>query len=92
MTSQSDKPTQDLDETVKRIRELNEQVLETGRQAGLGFLDAYEQSVQMFADLQLRAAEGTDALWITELVKAQADFTREMTRLSVAAARQSLQK
>jgi hypothetical protein len=92
MTSQSENPTQDVTEAIERIRELNEQVLEAGRQVGLGFLDAYEQSVQTFADLQSRAGEGANVGWITELAKAQADFTREVTRLWADAARQSLQR
>jgi hypothetical protein len=92
MSPQSDDPTQDVSAAIERIRELNEQVLEAGRQVGLGFLDAYEQSLQTFADLQSQAGEGANAGWITELAKAQADFTRHVTRLWADAARQSLQR
>jgi hypothetical protein len=92
MSSQSDNPTQDVTAAIERIRELNEQILETGRQVGLGFLAAYEESVQTFADLQSQAGEGANARWITELAKAQADFTHEVTRLWADAARQSLQR
>ena len=78
---------QQTDEAVERIRALNEQVLTSGRELGQGFLDAYEQSMRSYADFQQRAAEGTDTTWIAQMAKTQADFTRDMTKLSTDAAR-----
>jgi hypothetical protein len=76
-----------VDESIERIRELNEQVLEAGRVWGQGFLDAYEQSMRSFADLQERTGEGSNIQWFTEVAKAQAEFTRQVTKVSAEVAR-----
>ena len=78
------------DEAIERIRALNEQLLEVGREWGQGYLDAYEQWLQTFADLQERSAEGTDVQWLSQIAKAQADYTREIARFSTDAARRFL--
>jgi hypothetical protein len=90
MASSTSKSSQPVDETVERIRALNEQVLESGRQLGQGFLDAYEQTMRTFADFQQRSAEGTDTQWLSPIAKAQADFTREVTQYTADAARKLL--
>ena len=51
MTTQT-KSTTEAEATANRIRDLNEQVLEVGRNAGVSFLDVYEKSVKTFADYQ----------------------------------------
>jgi hypothetical protein len=79
-----------VEETIERIRALNEQVLDGGREWGQGFLDAYEQSMRTFADIHERAGQGTDLEWIAEVAKAQADFARAVTKYSTEAARRVL--
>jgi hypothetical protein len=81
MTSRTDKTAEQTEQAVERIRELNEQILQAGRQWGIGFLDAYEQSLRSFAEFQE---------WVARLVQAQADFAREVARLSTAGARDLL--
>ena len=68
-TGAADKAKQQTDETLERIRALNEQVLQAGRDLGQGYLDAYEQTMRSFADFQERTAQGTDlrAGEVTEL-------------------------
>ena len=78
------------DETIERIRELNEQILEAGKQWGQSFLDAYEQSMRTFADFTLKTGQSTDVEWISHVAKAQADFTREVTRQATEAARRMI--
>jgi hypothetical protein len=90
MPTQTDKAKQQADETIERIRSLNEQVLQAGRELGQGFLDAYEQTMRTFADFQQRSAEGTDMQWLSQIAKAQADFTRDVTKYSADAARRFL--
>ena len=86
-----DQVKQQTEEAIERIRELNEQVLQAGREWGLGFLDAYEQSMRTFAEFQDKAAESVgDVEWISQVVKAQADFTREITKLTTQTARRLL--
>ena len=78
------------EEHIERIRALNEQILEAGKQWGESFLDAYEQSMQTFADFTAKSGERTDIEWISHIAKAQADFTREVTRQATEAARRAL--
>jgi hypothetical protein len=85
-------PKQQVEDAVERIRALNEQVLTAGRELGQSFLDAYEQSMRTFAEFQERSAEGTDLDWVVRIAKAQADFTREVTKSSAEAARRMLQQ
>jgi hypothetical protein len=86
-----DQVKQQADEAIERIRELNEQILQGSRQWGLGFLEAYEQNMRTFADYQDKAAESVgDVEWISQVVKAQADFTREIAKLTTQTARKLL--
>jgi len=86
-----DQVKEQTDEAIERIRELNEQVLQSGREWGLGFLDAYEQSMRTYAEFQDKAAASVgDVEWISQVVKAQADFTRDMTKLTTQTARRLL--
>lgn len=88
-TSGADKAKQQTDETLERIRALNEQVLQAGRDLGQGYLDAYEQTMRSFADFQERTTQGSDLQWLTQIAKAQADFTRQVTKYSTDAARKA---
>jgi hypothetical protein len=90
MATGTDKEKRQAEEAVERIRALNEQILASGKEWGQGFLDAYEESIRAFADFQERAAEGTDVASLSRIAKAQADFTREVTKISTGAARQML--
>src|SRR5881227_446453 len=90
MASKSAKTAGSADENIERIRQLNEQILEAGKQWGQGFLDAYEQSMRTFADLATKTGQSTDVEWISHVAKAQADFTREVTREATEAARRML--
>ena len=87
MATGTDEAKRQAEDAAERIRALNEQILSSSKEWGGGFLDAYEQSIQTFADFQERAAEGTDVSSLTAIAKAQADFTREITKISADAAR-----
>ena len=78
------------DEAVERIRALNEQMLQAGREWGQSYLDAYEQWMRIFAELQERTGEGADVRWLAQIAKAQADYTRQITKFSADAARRFL--
>jgi hypothetical protein len=90
MATDADKAKREAEDAIERIRALNEQILSSGKEWGQGFLDAYEQSMRTFADFQERAAEGTDVASLSRIAKAQADFTREITKISTDAARRML--
>jgi hypothetical protein len=77
----------DIDQATQRIRDLNEQVLDFGRKAGTGFLEAYEKNLQTFADYQDKVADQSKVDWIANVARAQANFTREITRVYTSTAR-----
>ena len=86
------KAERDPEQVAARIREINEQVLEIGRKAGLEFLDAYEQMLRNFADYQDKVADASQVDWITNLTRAQANFTREVSGAYAKAARDALRR
>ena len=67
---------------VERIRELNEQILESARKAGEQYLEVYERTLESIAEGQERFAKGVGVEWISAVVDAQARFTRELLKLS----------
>jgi hypothetical protein len=79
-----------VEETLQRIRDLNERILEGGKQAGGAYLDAYEQALKSIADYQEQFAKQSDIEWVSSIVDAQARFTRELTNLLVSAGRDAL--
>ena len=82
--------TAETEAAAERIRELNEQVLDFGRKVGLQYLEAYEANVQTFADYQDKFAETTPVEWLATATRAQANFTREITKVYGASAREAL--
>jgi hypothetical protein len=84
--------TDQVENVVAQIRELNEQVLARGRELGLGFLSAYEQTVRAVADLETKAAESAQVDWIADIARAQAEFLRKVTDTYVAATRDLLER
>jgi DNA-binding ferritin-like protein len=82
--------TEAVEQTVERVRELNERILETGKKAGGAYLDAYEKALQSIADYQEQVAKQTDVEWVSTIVDAQARFTRELTKLFVSTGRDLL--
>ena len=78
--------------TTERIRDLNERILDAGKQAGGAYLDAYETTLESIADYQENVAKQTDVEWISTVVDAQARFTRELTKLYVHTGRELLKK
>jgi hypothetical protein len=58
--------------------------------AGTGFIDAYEQTLQTVADYQDKVADQTKVDWIAGIARAQANFTREISRVYASTARDVL--
>jgi hypothetical protein len=88
--AQDSKGTADVEATAERIRQLNEEILSFGKQAGASFLDAYETTLKTFAEYQDKVADASQVDWVASIARAQANFTREMTDLYTAAARDML--
>jgi hypothetical protein len=84
--------TRDAEQVMASIRELNEQILEAGRSAGLEFLDAYERTLRTFADYQDKLVDASQSDWLTQMMKAQANFTRDVVSAVSEASRSTLKK
>jgi hypothetical protein len=89
-TATQTKASKETEAAAERIRELNEQVLDFGRKAGVQFLDAYESTLKTFADYQDKVADQSQIEWVASIARAQADFTREVTRVYTSSARDLL--
>jgi hypothetical protein len=70
---------QDADETVKRVKELSDRMIELTRKNGLAWIEAYERVLKEMLQLQERAAAATQIEWINALATTNADFMREMS-------------
>ena len=60
------------------------------RTAGNGLIDAYERTLQTVADYQDKVADQTKVDWIADITRAQASFTREISRVYASTARDVL--
>ena len=89
-TTTQGKTTKDIDAAAERIRELNEQILDFGRKAGVQFLDAYESTLKTFADYQDKVADQSQVEWVASIARAQANFTREVSAAYAESARELL--
>jgi hypothetical protein len=58
--------------------------------AGNGLIDAYERTLQTVADYQDKVADQTKVDWIADITRAQANFTREISRVYASTARDVL--
>jgi len=93
MATQTQTKTQaekDIDQATKRVRDLNEQVLDLGRNAGTGFLEAYEKNLETYATYQDKVADQTKVDWLASIARAQANFTRDISRVYTKTAREVL--
>jgi Phasin protein len=78
------------EDAVERIRELNERIVKAGRDAGQQYLDAYEKTLESIASAQERLGKESDVAWLSSVVEAQANFTRELARMYVSMGRELL--
>jgi hypothetical protein len=69
-----------------------QQVLAVSRSASLNLVEAYERGASNYAAYGERVADSTPVGWVSDLVRAQATFTREVARISAANARQLLDR
>ncbi len=91
MAKRASRPTDhDADAAARRIRELNEQILDLSRRAGLRSLDLYERTLKSVADVQQSVGEASQLQWFGAIATAQANFTREFAESYAATAREFL--
>ena len=68
-----------LDNTVGRIRELNEKLVQLAQQQGQVTLDTYEKALQSLIDFEKAAASASQFDWVTALANTHAKFVQDIT-------------
>jgi hypothetical protein len=89
-TTQTKRTNAPFDAAFDRANDAGEQFASHARKAGHAYLDTYEKAVDRAIDLELKFANATQQEWLTSLVEAQADFTRELTSSYTSTARSLL--
>lgn len=79
-----------LEAVAKRLRKLNERIIEAGREAGETTLSSYEKALKTIAGTLERGPGRSDVEWISNLATAQAKFIRDLTTSWTSAARKAL--
>jgi hypothetical protein len=83
-------PEARVEAAANRVRKLNEQIIETGKQAGETTLTSYEKFLKSIASSLERGPGKSDVEWISSLATAQAKFIRDVTTSFTKAARKRL--
>jgi hypothetical protein len=68
-----------LDDTISRIRELNEKLVQLAKQQGRVTLDTYEKALQSLIDFELAAASASQFDWVSALANTHAKFVQDIT-------------
>jgi hypothetical protein len=80
----------DIEETVRRIKDMSDQAIEASKQNGRAWLDAYEKMLEAFLRLQRQTAQSGQVEWVTNLANTQADLVRDVSQAYLAAIRDQL--
>ena len=76
----------DSEQVADRIRELNERIIASSKQAGEATLGAYAKMLQSIAELEEKAGKASPVDWLTTFATTQANFTRDLAEALTAAA------
>jgi hypothetical protein len=76
-----------VEQVADRIRELNERIIDSSKQAGEATLSAYAKMLGSIAELQENVGKASQLDWLTTFATAQASFTRDLAEAYTAAAR-----
>jgi hypothetical protein len=79
-----------FDGVFEQAKDAGERTLAALRKAGNVYLDSYEKTVDRASEAQLKFAGLTQQEWLTSLIEAQVDATRELTKSYTTAARAAL--
>jgi hypothetical protein len=88
-TKTRDRAASHVDQTIGRIREINDQIVDSARRGGEVSLHAYERLLNTIADAQ-QAAGDRGAEWVRAFTAAEAKFTRELADTLPAAVRSTI--
>jgi hypothetical protein len=73
------------EDATAKLRELNEQILESAKAADSAYLDTVERTLSALADFQAAVAQSNQDEQVRALATAYAQFTREVTNAYVSA-------
>ena len=79
-----------IEQSVERIRALNEQLIEVSKASGLASLDAYEKTLKNLTGLQEQATGGNQLEWVNALAAAHMRYVQEVSQVYTSAARSML--
>jgi hypothetical protein len=82
--------TASVDETIKRIKEMNDRMIESSKSAGRVALDAYEKALQSMLDFQEKVAGASQLDWVSALASTHAQFVQDVSAAYVKATRETL--
>ena len=68
--------TSAFEETAKRIRELNENLIQPAMKSGQNFLDTYEKALQGLLDFEKSVVSRSELDWVTGLGNTHAKFVQ----------------
>ncbi|HEY4004624.1 MAG TPA: hypothetical protein VGM60_05490 [Pseudonocardia sp.] len=68
-----------IENTVERIRELNDRIVTSAKSSGNEAIETYERMLENLAEAQ-EAAGDRGAEWVKEFARAQAAFTRQLAQ------------
>lgn len=80
------------EETIKRINEMNERLIEVSKKAGNASLDAYEKALENMVALQEQTAGASQLEWVNALATAHARYVQDVSKAYTDAARTMLNK
>lgn len=89
-TSGSQAAVQAAEDTIKRIREMNEQLIERSKATGIASLDAYERTLESMVALQEQTSGASQIEWVDALAKAHAKYVQDVSKAYTDAARSML--
>lgn len=81
---------EDVEATVRRIKDMSDQAIEASKQNGRAWLDAYEKMLEGFLRLQKQTAQSGQVEWVTTLANTQADLVRDVSQAYLSAIRDQL--
>src|SRR6478752_5075159 len=80
----------DVEVAAERIKATSARVLESSKENGLIWLEAYEKMLDGVLKLEEDAAKGLGSDWVEKLVSTQADFIRDTLRAFLSALKDRL--
>jgi hypothetical protein len=78
------------EETIKRIQEMNQRMIDSSKSAGRAALDAYEKALQSMVEFQEKVAGASQLDWVSALAAAHGQFIQDVSAAYIKAARESL--